>query len=190
MSPKLKPQIGLFGSSFNPPHLGHLAVLKDLCQKKLFDGIWLLPVFHHPFGKSLAPYETRLHLTHLLQEEIASPQIKICEIEKELDQKPSYMIDSIRGLQKKFPGFKFTLILGSDCQKELASWHESTEIKKSVELYFIPRAGLEKSPYPNVSSSEIREKLTRGEDVKHLTTKKIANYLEKNKVYKNFENKP
>lgn len=198
--------IALFGSSFNPPHTGHFSVLKALVKKNLFDEIWLVPVYKHPFAKNLWPYALRLQLAKLLLQDVgkelpnkksqktsslflqrkaigerqsAKIKIKICEIEKILKKKTSYMIDTVTALQKKFPRKKITLILGSDCKKDLSKWHRIDELKTLVDFYFIPRRGFEKSPFPEVSSTEVRTRLEEGKSIRGMVTKSIENYITK-----------
>lgn len=170
--------IGLFGSSFNPPHIGHFEVLKNLSEKNLFEEIWLLPVFKHPFRKDLWPYEWRLKLAKLLLKDLDQTRIKISEIEKELGKNPSYMFDTVMALKQRHPDFHFTLILGSDCKKDLPRWHRYENLKTEVDFYFMPRKGYEQSPFAEVSSREIRERLQKGQPIDGMTTKAIAELLE------------
>lgn len=194
--PKAALNIALFGSSFNPPHNGHAAVLRFVASQNIFDEIWLLPVYKHPFAKDLWPYKMRLKLTKLLltgilhksfknkkipptkmQSEIKNRQgtsLKICEIEKQLGKNPSYMFDTVRELKKKHPKNTFTLILGSDCKKDLPKWHRYTELKKLIRFYFVPRKGFENSPFPKVSSTQIRTRLKAKKSIIALVPELIA----------------
>lgn len=183
MAEKINKIIGLFGSSFNPPHLGHLAVLKDLTSTEIFDEIWLVPVYSHAFAKQLAPYETRLKLVELLWTDLDRDKISISTIEKDLNQSPTYTYDVIQALKEKNPHYQFTIILGTDTKNELQKWHRYQDLKKAAKFHFIPRQGFEDSPYPEVSSTEIRESLKLGNNIDHLTTPKIAKYLKENKIY-------
>lgn len=180
---KTSKNIALFGSSFNPPQLGHLAVLRELVKKHHFDEVWLVPVYSHAFGKELAPFEDRLAMTKLLQAEIGSDCVKVNSIEKDLNKSPSYTFDVVSALIKKNPGVKLSLILGSDTRRDLPKWHRIADLKKMVGFYFVPRAGLEASPFPNVSSTEIREKIHAGQSIDGLTTAAVADYIYEKKLY-------
>lgn len=175
--------IGLFGSSFNPPHQGHFKVLESLTKKRVFDAIWLVPVFRHPFDKNLAPFKVRIEMVDLLLKDLKNKTIQISMIEKELGKEPSYTYDTIVALKKQNPGTNFSLILGTDTKNELNKWHRYKELKNLVGFYFIPRKGYEDSPFPKVSSTEIRNSLKEGKPIDGLTTKKIASYLIENKIY-------
>lgn len=182
MSEKLK--IALFGSSFNPPHMGHIAVLKDLLTKNLFDGIWLLPVYNHAFGKDLAPFQERIEMLKILIRDLGDTRVVVSEIERELGKSPSYSIDTVVELKRRHNNVEFHMIAGSDIKADLDKWHRITELEKILKFHFIPRLGYDKtSPYPKVSSSEIREKVKRGESVVALTTPAIAEYIARQKLY-------
>lgn len=177
--------VALFGSSFNPPHLGHWAVLRDLVRKNVFDEIWLVPVWKHAFDKELAAFETRTEMLRLLMEELGDTPVpvRVCTVEKDLNAERSYTFDTVTELKKRHPGVEFALIVGSDVKNELSKWHRAEELKKIVSFHFVPRRGYADSPYPEVSSSEIREKIKRGEDVSSLTTGKIAESIKRNRLY-------
>jgi nicotinate-nucleotide adenylyltransferase len=176
-------KIALFGSSFNPPHLGHYAVLKDLLARAVFDEIWLVPVYQHPFNKDLIAFEKRLQLVELLAQALNSPQLKISLIEKELGKNPSYMYDTVTALKAKNPDTDFYLIAGSDVKTDLPKWHKAEELKTILKFHFIPRQGYENSPYPQVSSTTIRERAKTGQDFSAFTLAPIRDAILKNKFY-------
>lgn len=183
MMPKKSNKIALFGGSFNPPHHGHLAVLKELAKNPDFDEVWLVPVCHHAFAKDLADFTVRLDLLHLLIDEVASKKIKISTIERDLGKTPNTTFDTVTHLKKQHPQKDFIIVMGSDAKKDLPRWHRYEELKKNVDFHFIARKGYEESHLPEVSSSQIRERLKNGEDITGLTTSKICDYLIKNKVF-------
>lgn len=181
---KLFKTMGLFGSSFDPPHLGHLAVLEDLGKNAPFDEIWLVPVFNHPFGKPLSPYDIRLKMAEMLWASLNKDKFSISTIEKDLGKPASYAYDVIKALKAKYPSCRFSIILGTDARKHLEKWHRPEDLKKEADFYFIPRKGYdESSPYPEVSSTEIRENVRSGRPVDHLTTPRIARFIVENKLY-------
>ncbi|MCP5464313.1 MAG: nicotinate-nicotinamide nucleotide adenylyltransferase [Deltaproteobacteria bacterium] len=177
-------RIGVFGSSFDPPHLGHVAVIEDLLHKKLFDEIWLMPVFKHAFGKKLAPFEERLAFLKALQEHIPDPALKVTSIEKELNLNPSYTVDVLKALVQKHPDAAFHLILGSDCRKDLPKWKDSNTLQQLCDFYFIPRPGHESSPYPDISSTQIRKAAQAGQDLSTMTLPEIARLIADHKLYR------
>lgn len=175
--------IGLFGASFNPPHHGHLAVVQDLSTRGIFDEIWLVPVFEHAFGKTLAPFENRLDMLKILLTLIGRSNVHINTIERELNLKPTYSFDMVSALKQHHPTYQFNLIVGSDIKPDLHKWHRIEDLKQIANFYFIPRQGFENSHYPQVSSSEIRQLLQQSADIAHLVPAKIADYIVRHKLY-------
>lgn len=176
-------KIALFGGSFNPPHQGHFAVLKELIQNPNFDEVWLIPVFSHAFGKDLVNFDVRLDLLQLLANEVGSHKIKISAIERDLGKTPNTTFDTLTHLKKQNPDFDFVIVVGTDAKNDLPRWHRYEELKKIADFHFVARKGYETSILPEVSSSEIRERLRKGEDITGLTTSKIQDYLIKNQVF-------
>lgn len=178
-------KIGLFGSSFNPPQIGHYAVVKDLADRGVFDEIWLVPVYKHAFDKDLLPFETRLDLANCLIKDIASPKVKVSTIERDLGKTPTYTFDTVTALRAAHPGDEFFMIVGSDVKNDLPKWHRIAELRRILNFHFIPRAGYESSPYAKVSSTEIRDKLRHGESVTGLLSASVAEYVLKQGLYRN-----
>ena len=180
---KTNKSIGLFGASFNPPHNGHLAVLSDLAKLSIFDEIWAVPVFSHAFGKKLESFEHRLNMLKLLLAEIPIHKIHISTIEQELNKSPTYTFDVVSALKERHPDIEFHLIVGSDIKNELDKWHRIQELRNISPFYFIAREGYEHSKYPEVSSSDIRDKITQHANITHLVPAKIAEYIQIHHLY-------
>jgi nicotinate-nucleotide adenylyltransferase len=175
--------IAILGSSFNPPHNGHVAVIQDLVKNHKYDAIWLMPVFSHPFGKKLAPYDDRLAMIKLLLKGLTSPKISLCQAEKDLGKSPSYTIDVMEYLRSLNPNTHFSLVLGTDIKQDLYKWHRINDLQRLVDFVFIPRQGFEASPYPEVSSTQLRRHLAKGEDISMLMPKTIADYARSKNLY-------
>lgn len=175
--------IALFGGSFDPPHLGHVAVIQGLLKEKTFDEVWLVPVFQHPFAKTLSPFENRKHMLELVLGTIQNPNLKICTIEKELASHTSYFYDTLLALKQKHPAHHFHIVVGSDVKATLHKWHRIEDLKREAEFYFIPRQGFEASPYPEVSSTELRTNIKSQQSIDEQVLPKIKDYIAKAKLY-------
>lgn len=175
--------IGLFGGSFDPPHVGHVAVLEDLLKQKCFEELWLIPVFHHPFAKPLTAYAHRLHMLTLVVQHVQNPELKICEIEKELNASTSYFYNTLVALKQKHPMPSFHIVIGSDLKDSLSKWYKFTEIEKLADFHFIPRAGFEKSPYPQISSTEIRSHICTANNLANQVLPSVKEYIAKHRLY-------
>lgn len=174
-------KVALFGGSFDPPHEGHLAVMRHLLEVKLFKEVWLLPTFSHAFGKNLAPYAHRLAM---LKECVQGLPVTLCEIEKEMQQTPSYTVDVLKELQKRHPAFEFYLVMGSDVAEKLDQWKDPSTLQKLARLYPLPRGGIPGSSFPDISSSMVRQKIRQNETIDELVPKSVAHYLQKYELYK------
>jgi len=175
--------IGLFGGSFDPPHRGHRLVIADLLQKNIFDEIWLLPVYQHPFAKKLTDFSHRVEMLRLLKETINDERLSICLIEQTRHCEKNYTHDTVQDLLRLHPDCTFSLIVGSDVKNDLPKWHKIDQLKKIATFYFIPRKGLADSPYPQISSTEIREHIKNSDDISTLVDNKIRDYIALHHLY-------
>lgn len=127
--------IALFGGSFDPPHIGHVAIVDALQKLEFIDEIIVMPTFLNPFKNlSHAPAELRLRWL----EKIFSSQknVKIDDYEvKQKRQVPS--IESVQHLLKKYK--KIYLVLGADNIANLAKWKNYEELSKLVTFIVAPR---------------------------------------------------
>lgn len=189
--------ITLFGGSFNPPHLGHEIVLKQIFKLRLIpslDQIWLLPEYRHSFAKNtdLAPVSHRLAMTKfLLNHKI---KLQTCCIDKKMS---GNTIEHITYLKNKFPQHQFSFLMGSDNLSSFTKWPRWKELLKLIPFYIYPRLGCPFKPlYPNmkplthpqqiitnISSTMIRQRISQGLPVEHLLPRAINRYLTLNLLY-------
>lgn len=181
--PQSTKTVALFGGSFNPPHWGHHQVLDYLKGLSQFDEIWMVPTYDHPFEKNLLSYKHRQNLSQLTTKDLGA-DVKVSLIEGELKNHPSYMIETIRGLKKKFPAYNFKIVIGSDCKDQLSKWKDIYQLKKEASFFFIPRPGFEESPFMNISSTEIRQLIKEGKPYTKYVVPEVADYIESNGLYK------
>ncbi len=110
--------IAVFGSAFDPPHLGHADVVAQLLARH--KQVLLVPSAAHAFGKRMSPFEQRLELVRALVDEQFgdNPTVDVSAIESELlaqrPQRPVYSIDLLEALQQRMPGQALHLVLGPD----------------------------------------------------------------------------
>ncbi len=172
-------RIGLFGGSFNPPHLGHAMVAAWLLWSDRVDEVWLVPTYDHPFAKELLPFSDRLTLVKSMAESV-DPRIVVSEIERELPQ-PSYSLQTLRHLQKLHKEHSFRLVVGADVLLEIGAWHRWDLIMAEFKPIIVGRVGyepVEGAPqFPLISSTEIRRMLAAGKDVSHLVASSTVKSL-------------
>ncbi len=187
-----KKKIGCLGFSANPPHLGHLGLAESVLDKKLVDQVWLIPCHTHSFDKSLAPAKHRLQMARFLE----GDKIKINHIESSRKNK-SYAIDTVMALKRKHPRFDFFWILGTDIIKDRSylRWKNWEMLSRTIKFMVLERAGfeVEKMPPPfifagkglgrRISSSEIRDRIKTGRDIKGFVPDRVREYIAKHHLY-------
>lgn len=171
--------IAFFGGSFNPPHLGHRAVVEWLSQVKRFDEIWMVPSYCHPFGKELVPFEYRLEMCRLQFGDIAN--VVVSDIERATHL--SYTYDLLSHLKTTHPSHEFTLILGSDTLRELPRWKNVEALRRDFKILPIPRQGWDHSPFPYLQSRIIRDDLAHGTDQTSTVGAKVMDYIRREHLY-------
>lgn len=175
--------VALFGGAFNPPHLAHRQVLEALVNDGLFEAIWVVPSFSHPFEKSMASFQQRVALCKLLVEGLEEKGVSVNGIEGELQLHPSYTVDVLRELNQRHPDDLYFIVVGSDCREQLADWKGLPELQQRARFYFVPRPGFEESPFLPISSREVRARIEQGGDYRALLLPTVANYLEAHHLY-------
>ncbi|MDO8526942.1 MAG: nicotinate-nicotinamide nucleotide adenylyltransferase [Deltaproteobacteria bacterium] len=174
-------KVGILGGSFNPPHLGHVAIARHVLDELFVDEVWVIPCFEHPFDKELAPFEERFKMCQLaFPSEEFGETVQVLDLEKKMGGK-SYTLRTIQHLQKENPDCTFSLIVGEDAADEAKSWHQYEELKKKVAWNIVPRG--EGSPIPNVSATEIRKAIQEGQNLENHLPTAVLGYLQKHPIY-------
>ena len=177
--------IGIFGGSFDPPHLGHAQTIKWVLGKRLVQTIYLVPAFRHAFGKQSAPYDFRCRLARALADDVAPYSIAVDRSEEELgsgSNSPVYTYDLLRHLSKTHGEFaKFRLIVGSDILREANAWYKWEEINREFGVIVVGREGYDDDGcdwvVPDYSSTEIRRRIREGRPWKDMVTYSVARML-------------
>lgn len=173
-------RIGIFGGSFNPPHVGHSAICQWCLQQKRVDEVWVIPCFEHPFGKVLAPYDHRIAMCRLAFPKIG-PRVRILDVERQLGG-TSFTLRTVQHLRKLHTAEKFCLITGEDIHDQSDLWQDFAKIKHLVEVISVPRG--KHSPIPDVSSTEIRRRIEAREPYNDLIESEIAIYIVTKGLYR------
>lgn len=175
-----KIRTGIFGGSFNPIHIGHLALANYLCEYSDLDEIWFLVSPHNPLKEQSDLWNDNLRL-ELVKLAVADyPRFHASDFEFHLPR-PSYMVNTLDALQTAHADREFTLIIGADNWEIFPRWYKAEEILKNHHIMIYPRPGhsidckelpssvqVVDTPLLEVSSTFIRQALKEGKDIRYF----------------------
>ncbi len=177
---------GIFGGSFDPPHVAHLMAAVYAIETIPLEKILIIPCSSHPFNKNISDFKHRLEMCKIAFN-ILSDYIEISDIENKIGG-ISYTIDTILILKKRYADVEFSLIIGSDILPETNKWKDFDRIKKETSLFILPRPGNSNSSasfiLPDISSTQIRKLRNKNEKITGLVPYLIEQYIINNNLYK------
>ncbi|WP_282037404.1 nicotinate (nicotinamide) nucleotide adenylyltransferase [Saccharicrinis aurantiacus] len=189
--------IGLFFGSFNPVHIGHLALANYIVENSNLNEIWFVVSPQNPFKKSNDLIDTKHRITMLELCVNNYSKFKVSAIEQELPS-PSYSYVTLRELRKLHPDNNFSIIMGSDNLELLMKWKNIDEIIKNHNIIVYPRPGypiinhdkvpnldIVEAPVFNIDSTRIRKGILEGKNYGFLVPKNAYSYITKNNLYSN-----
>ena len=187
--------LGLFGGSFDPIHLGHLLVAQAAREELGLTRLFFIPAAQSPFKPESkpTPANERLRLLRLALAGKTDCEVDDQEVER---GGVSYTIATVRDYVRRFPQSRFFYLIGADNVTHLPKWREADELARLVEFVAIPRPGQEPTPFPapfrgrtltgfplGVSSSQIRARVKDGLPVDHLVPAVVAEAIRNNRLY-------
>lgn len=193
-------RIGVFGGSFNPPHLAHLALAKLALAELQLDELRWLPAgqpWQKPAG-SLAPAAHRVAMVRLLAE--GEPGFVVDERETHRPG-PSTTIATVRELLAEQPGAEITLVIGQDQYARLDTWRDAAQLRTLVTLAVAARDGqtptppaawagighrMQVLPLPPmaISATDIRHRIAQGQPIAALVGQAVAGYIDQHHLYR------
>lgn len=158
-------RIAIIGGSFDPIHLGHLAMARYVLSHHLVDQVWFMVAYLTPLkNRKLTSFDQRVALVEAAIQ--YDKRMKVCTLEAQR-QGTSYTIDTVDILKQRYPNHRFVWLIGNDQAKQLGEWKDIDRLSKEIEFYVFPRDEEHivcHYPYVkmnmklmDVSSSEIRE---------------------------------
>ena len=190
-------RIGIFGGSFDPIHTGHAIVAQYIISSGAVDRLWFMvsPVNPLKADKVRQVADTdRLRMVEMVSRPMEGVETSAFEFSM---PKPSYTIDTLNALQEKFPNDEFCLIIGGDNWEVFCKWRNSKEILAKYHVFVYPRLGykvdipnelkdrvtLIEAPVIELSSTQIRERLAKGQSVRYYVPDKVLDYIERKHLY-------
>ena len=196
---------GIFGGTFDPPHLGHLWLAALAAESVQLDRVLFMPASQPPHKRlrGMTGAADRLLMTRLAIE--GDPTFELTAIEMEREG-PSYTVDSIEELERLYgEGERLFLIMAADSLAEVETWREPHRLLERTEWVVGPRAGtalpdsatLEKrfgaaasrihllsGPSLDVSSSEIRRRVASGNTIRYLVPRRVEELIVARGLYR------
>lgn len=205
LNPRPSTALGIFGGSFDPVHNGHLALARACQEQAALDEVWFTPTAIQPL-KQQGPQATnadRVEMLRLAIDNGPASNWRVCTIEIDRGGK-SYTIDTLRQLHEELPTTTIFFMIGSDAIRDVAHWKEPREIFRLATPLVVHRAG---EPEPDlatlstlcqadtqpqvvrmkpvdVSSTEIRRRVHRGESIDGLAPAAVARYIAEHGLYR------
>lgn len=181
-------RIAVYAGSFNPLHIGHLAIMRYLTEERCFDNIYLIVSPKNPLKSSISEKTGKQRYEEAKKAIARHKELNVTVDPIELTMPaPHYTINTLDTLKKREPENDFTLIIGADNLYEITKWKDFDRILTEYGVCVYPRKGYDlqqiknrllkdnprkkykikiiTAPLTNISSTEINEKLSRGEDV-------------------------
>ena len=196
--------IGIFGGTFDPPHLGHLILAAEACtQLGLERLLWVLtPDPPHKQGQSIVPIEHRLKMVQLAI--TGNPQFELSTVDL-IRPGPHYALDTVQILAGQNPGKKLVYLMGGDSLRDLPAWHRPADFVSACDLIGVMRrpgdtvdlAELEKilpglaskvrfvkAPLLDIAAHEIRRRVAEGKPFRYFLSGQVYTYIIKHNLYR------
>lgn len=199
-------RIGIFGGTFDPPHLGHLILAEHCREEARLDEVWFLVSYRPPHkpGESVTRFEQRCEMTLLATTGQAAFRVEA--LEKELPP-PSYTAETLTELRTRYPEHDFHLILGGDSIVDLPKWYAPTRVIEQAGLIGVARPGFE--PWPpgqlaeslglpvetvrlhwvncpliGIASRDLRQRVATGQSIRFLVPRAVEEFIRERGLYR------
>ena len=188
-------RIGLFGGTFDPPHVGHLVTAVNVRHALNLD-IVILMVANDPWQKSGSRDVTTAEDRFAMVEAAVSVVDGVVAGRDEIDRGgPSYTVDTLMALAEKHPGAELFTIVGDDAAAGLPSWTRVEQVAEYSQLVVVDRPGVAvdlpkqfnwlrvESPRLEVSSTDLRSRFSDGRPLDYLVTEPVLRVIEERGLY-------
>ena len=196
--------IGLFGGTFDPPHIGHLILSAEThAQLDLDSLLWVLtPHPPHKQGLPITPLEHRLAMVELAISDNHRFELSTVEIDR---PGPHYALDTVRIISEQNPSADLVYLMGGDSLRDLPTWHRSTDLVAALRFIGVMRRpgdsidlpALEKiipglaakvryvnAPLLDIAAHEIRQRVFIGRPFRYFLPPEVYHYIVKHNLYR------
>jgi nicotinate-nucleotide adenylyltransferase len=188
-------RVGLFGGTFDPPHLGHLAIAEWAREHLRLDRVIFMPAGTPPHKRrrDLSSAAARVAMSRLAVRGNRSFTVSTLEVNR---RGPSFTVDTLLTLKSRYPGARLYLLIGEDSLNDFRTWHRPREIMRHSTLAVALRPGARRrsrsiarvqwleNPGLAISSSGIRARVRAGQSVRYLLNDSVARYVARHRLYR------
>ena len=191
-------RIGVFGGTFDPPHVGHLLVANDAREALELDRLIFVPTGAQPFKVDMPPAasgQDRLEMVRLAVADDANYVVDDAEINR---KGLSFTVDTLEHLSERNPAARLFLLMGEDVLASFEKWRSPARIPELATLVAVSRGGLAESVADpaasavlrvstrrvDVSSTEIRERLRAGKSIKGFVPESVERFIDVRGLYR------
>jgi nicotinate-nucleotide adenylyltransferase len=184
-------RVGVFGGTFDPVHVGHLAIAQAALESAKLDRVVFVPARRSPL-KGRGPLASEADRFAMLDAATrGEPRFSVSRVELEREG-PSYTVDTLEALKGEG---QLHLILGSDALADLPRWRSPGRIRELAKILVARRPGAPEpdtalgavtfdAPQLDISSRELRARLTRGLSVRYLVPDDVWRHIERRGLYR------
>jgi nicotinate-nucleotide adenylyltransferase len=187
-------RLGVYGGTFDPVHLGHLILARDVLEQLKLDAVMFIPCHQSPL-KSRHPRATDAQRLAMLKLAL-KPEPRFWLTRCELDRPaPSYSYDTALEIRESFPRAKLFWLIGADQFRDLHRWHRTGDLSQLVQFVLLLRGGdageagskkvlsLPHMRQVDISATEIRQRVKSGLPIDHLVSAPVAAYISRHDLY-------
>ncbi len=203
-SNSLVPAVGVFGGTFDPPHLGHLILAEAVCDVLGLEQVLFVLAADPPHkqGMSLTPATQRLAM--LKRAIVGNPRFALSDADIARPG-PHYTVDTLHILKDHFPAHQLYFLLGSDALRDFPTWHNPAGIIAQAHLAIVQRPDVQvdlavldakvpglaarsvlvNAPEIGISGTLLRERLHANLSIRYLVPDAVEQYIAENALYRN-----
>ena len=185
-------RLGLFGGTFDPPHLGHLIVAQDVVEVLGLDRLVLVPAGAppHKTQQPVSPAAVRFEMVEALVAGSGFLAVSAVELER---RGPSYTVDTLEHFRGLHPAAEMFFVMGSDQAVAFDTWHEPDRVSSLATLVVMAREGLESpsgefTSVPvtrvDISGTDIRTRVREGRSIRYLVPDAVKAIIERDRLYR------
>ncbi|MFC7393279.1 nicotinate-nucleotide adenylyltransferase [Scopulibacillus cellulosilyticus] len=186
-------KIGLIGGTFDPPHLGHLAIAEEAADACRLDEVWFLPSYIPPHKDRLVTdSDHRIAMVDRAIEDNPLFKLSLIEIKR---KGRSYTYDTLYELKRRYPDDQFYFIIGADMVDDLPNWYKIDQLAKLTSFIGFKRPGYTfkkpegvtiipvEMPQIDISSSMIRKRINQHRSYRYFLCENVKKYIEEKGLY-------